>query len=321
MTLLVTRKEAERFLNAQTAMSVLEAAVREEADGTAIHAPPFGGASGSSRMVRMVGGALTQMGRAGIRAGLGGAVALLYDMSTSQLLAIVGYPFGNLRVGATMALAARYLSRPDARRIGLLGSGANAMEILRCLCAVRPIERVEVYSPTPEHRAALAQRASSALGVPVTAHDGPDPVIQAAEILAVATNSATPVLTADDLRAGVHVTSMGLSTELDESVYLRADQFVAGSRDQEIVDATPGHDAHQRPTSAPVYRLLRDGRMQREQIIELGALVKGDVAPRNGPTDINVFRESRGGTGDVALANYVYECVREQGVGVEFDFR
>ena len=43
------------------------------------------------------------------------------------------------------------------------------------------------------------------------------------------------------------------------------------------------------------------------------------VAPRNGPTDITLFRDFRGGVGDLALVNYVYERARELGRGVEVD--
>ena len=53
--------------------------------------------------------------------------------------------------------------------------------------------------------------------------------------------------------------------------------------------------------------------------MELGSIISGDVAPRNGPADITLFRESQGGVGDIALANYVYETARARGLGVEVD--
>lgn len=59
----------------------------------------------------------------------------------------------------------------------------------------------------------------------------------------------------------------------------------------------------------------------REEIIDLGALVTGAAAPPNGPTAITVYRESRGGAGDTALAQYTYERAKGKGLGLEFDFR
>ena len=227
-------------------------------------------------------------------------------------------PFSNLRVGASMALAARYLSRPDSQTIGLLGSGRNALDILQGLCAVRPIQRIEVYSPTPEHRNRFARRATEALGIPVTAHDAPEPVIATGDIIALATNAQTPVLTADQLRPGVHVTSMGVEVEVDPSVYLRVDQVVASSVSQEIVANQV--DAGGRAPTRLLEGLLAEGTLAREKAIDLGAIVAADVAPRNGPSSITLYRESRGGVGDMALAHYAYERARALGRGVDFAF-
>jgi ornithine cyclodeaminase/alanine dehydrogenase-like protein (mu-crystallin family) len=66
-------------------------------------------------------------------------------------------------------------------------------------------------------------------------------------------------------------------------------------------------------------RLVRAGRYDPSSIVELGSIIKGDVAPRNGPTDINLFRDSRGGVGDLAMANWVYERARERGIGLEVE--
>jgi ornithine cyclodeaminase/alanine dehydrogenase-like protein (mu-crystallin family) len=311
MALIVPREVAERFLDARSAMESLRPVMVDEARGDTFHMPPFGGAKSIRRTIRTVGGGLYGLGRMGVRAG----ATQLFDTETGELLAIVGGT-GNLRVGATMGLAAQYLVRPDARTVGLLGSGRNALPILECLKVVRPIERVGMYSPTPEHRARLAERATKALGIPVTAHDTPAAAIADADIIAVGTSSYTPVLTYTDVRPGTHVTSMGMSTELDESIYLKVDQFVAPSRDQEVEAASPISHPH---VEGHLYRLVQEGRYDAASIVELGSIMNGDVAARNGPSDINLFRDSRGGVGDVAMANWVYERAREAGLGVEID--
>ncbi|MEA2640457.1 MAG: hypothetical protein QOF51_1851 [Chloroflexota bacterium] len=320
MTLLLSRSDVRDLLSPEQAIEVVAQVVREEAEGTAVHMPPYGGQSGTGIPLRLVGGGLKGLGRMGIRVGLGGAVSVLYDTNSRELLSILASGFGSMRVGATMALAARYLARPDAKVVGMLGSGNNALSILQFLNVVRPLERAEVYSPTPEHRTALAERATRELGFPVTAHDSPDPVIAAAEIMVVATASDEPVLRIDQVRPGTHVTSMGRSTELAESLYLEAAQFVVGSAEQEIQEAQPAAHSKAKRVGGQLWELLQAGRYSRDRIIELGSLVKGDVAPRNGPQDINVFRESRGGVGDIAFANYVYEQAKARGIGTEFSF-
>jgi len=320
VTLLLSRADVRALMTTEQAMEILASVAREEAEGTVVHMPPYGGASGTGIQMRVVGGGLLGMGRMGLRAGLGSTVSLLFDTRSRKLLSIASSPFGQLRVGATMALAARYLARPEARVVGILGSGMNALTILECLNVVRPLERVEVFSPTPAHREALAAQAGEALDIPVTAHGSPEPVIEAAEILVVATSSDTPILRFDQIRPGTHVTSMGRSTELDESVYLMADQLVAGSREQEIQEARPSAHSAAKGRTGQIWDLLESGRFTRDRIVELGSIVKGEVAPRNGPRDINVFRESRGGVGDIALASWVYEQALARGLGTEYDF-
>jgi alanine dehydrogenase len=292
-------------------MEALRPVMLEEASGTTFHVPPFGGSKSERPTFRMVGGGLYGLERMGVRAG----VTQLFDTESGELIAIVGGG-SHWRVGATMGLAADYLARPDAFRVGLLGSGRNALPILECLKLVRPIEHVDLYSPTPAHRTRLADQATEVLGIPVVAHDSPGPAIAEADIIVVGTSSYTPVLSYSDLHPGVHVTSMGMSTELDDSIYLQVDQFVAPSREQEVDSQSPVAAPH---VEGHLYRLVQEGRYNPDRIVELGSIIKGDVAPRNGPNDINLFRESRGGVGDVALASFVYERAREAGQGVEIN--
>src|SRR5665811_556542 len=77
-------------------------------------------------------------------------LVLLFDMATGTPLAI--FPDGyvqRLRVGATNGLGSKYMAREDASALAVLGSGWQARTQVLACCAVRPIDRVTVYSPTP----------------------------------------------------------------------------------------------------------------------------------------------------------------------------
>lgn len=316
MPLLLRQQDVAGLLDLERAIELTTAVVLEEAAGTTLHMAPFGGSGGPRRIMRVTGGGLYGFSRLGVRAG---NLSLLFDIESQEPLAIMDLPIADLRLGASVGLAARYLSRPDARRVGLLGSGKIALGILQGLCAVRSIEAVDIYSPTVEHRRAFAERAGRALGIPVTAYDSPGAVTNNADILAVATNAHTPAVTYEQLRAGTHVSSAGLNSELDSSIYLRADQLVAASREQEVASAMPTNTPG-RVTGGVLYDLLQSGAVKGDSILDLGALALGEVAPRNGPADINVFRESRGGVGEIAFASWVYDRARELDLGVDFDF-
>ena len=184
MALVIPREIGERLLDAQSAMEALRVVMLEECAGSTFHMAPFGGSKSQRPTFRLVGGGLYGLGRMGVRA----AATQLFDTATGELIAVVGGATA-WRVAATMGLAAQYLARPDARRVGLLGSGRNALPILECLKLVRPIERIDLFSPTQAHRARLAEQATTALGIPVTAHETPRPATADADILVVGTSS------------------------------------------------------------------------------------------------------------------------------------
>src|SRR5439155_3240287 len=154
VALIIPRDVAEQLLDPRSAMDALRPVMIEEAAGTTLHMPPFGGSKSARPTFRLVGGGLYGMQRMGVRAG----ATQLFDTETGRLLAIVGGATG-WRVAATMGLAAQYLAQPDAARVGLLGSGRNALPILQCLALVRHIERVDAYSPTQAPRERLAEQA------------------------------------------------------------------------------------------------------------------------------------------------------------------
>jgi len=316
MVLLLRRDEADGQLDLEQAIELTNAAVLEEVAGTALHMSPFGGSGWARRIMRVTGAGLYGFGRLGIRAS---SLTLLFDINDGTPLAVMDLPIAEVRLSASAGLAARYLARPNARRIGLIGSGSIALPILQGLCAVRPIEAVDVYSRTPEHRRSFAERGGRELGIPVAAKDDAAAVIESADILAVATNARAPVVSYEKLQPGTHVTSFGLVGELDGSVYLQADQLVAASREQEIENAQPTKTPG-RITGGVLFDLLTAGSLAPESITDLGAIAHGDVPARNGPADINVFRDSRGGVGEAAFASWVYDRARERDLGVEFDF-
>ena len=80
--------------------------------------------------------------------GLYGGLVLLYDSSTAELLAIMndGY-VQHLRVAATAALGVKYMAEPNADVLGIIGSGGMARFFAPAIRAVRPIKRIQVYSP------------------------------------------------------------------------------------------------------------------------------------------------------------------------------
>ena len=144
-------------------------------------------------------------------------LVLLFSTHSGEPLAIL--PDGvvqRMRVGATSGLAAKYLARPDASEVALLGAGWQAGAQAMAICAVRSIERIRCYSPNRERREAFASEMQAKLGIEIVPSATAREAVSGADIVLCATNSMEPVLAAEWLEPGMHVSSLS-RLELDEA--------------------------------------------------------------------------------------------------------
>jgi ornithine cyclodeaminase/alanine dehydrogenase-like protein (mu-crystallin family) len=322
MTLLLTAEEAEGLLDARDAIEVTRGLVFDYVAGTTEQMLPFGGYGGSGRtpLPRVAAGVMYGRGRMNIR---GGDVSMLYDIANRRIpIAIMAVDVLDARVSGSVGLAASYLARPDAQVLAIIGSSNVARGAVLGACAVRPIVEIRVYSPTPAHREAFAEWAQDRVGIPSRACVSLDDAIDGAHIVASATNARSPLLTVDQLRPGTLAMGLGSDHELDDSIYLQAAQLVATSRAQMLAFGGSGQAGQGSATPpGPLATLLEQGALRPEALVDLGAIVRGDVPARNGAGDRTVYLDSRGGVADAALVNAIYERARERGIGTEFDFQ
>ena len=167
-------------------------------------------------------------------------LVLLFSTHTGEPLAI--YPDGivqRMRVAATCGLAAKYLARPDARVVALLGTGWQAGGQAMAIAAVRPIERIRCYSPDPERRQAFAREMSAELGIEVVAAASAREAVAGADVVMCATSSMQPVLSAEWIEPGMHVSSLK-RLELDASWRRPADVVVTHVRKAAVADRAHG---------------------------------------------------------------------------------
>jgi ornithine cyclodeaminase/alanine dehydrogenase-like protein (mu-crystallin family) len=311
MPLILSAEEVEQLVDLEQAIHIAEQVAIEQAAGTARSVSAWTNAAELG--FRLVAGGLFGAGRLGIGLTAPGHIHLLYRAEPKELLAIIGYPLGTLRAAASAALGAKYLAPTDAHRVAVIGSRGIARAGLRGVCAVRRIEHATVYSRQPEHRQVFADEASRELSIPVVPSETLDAAVEGADVIVCATNSAAAVVHAENVRQGVHLISMGLATEIGASVYARANRIAVTSVEQEQRRLQVWQPAEGR---MPVHCLLASAELSSSSLTNVAALVRGEIPPRTDPRDITVFRESRGAANDVALANFVYERARHQGLGV-----
>jgi ornithine cyclodeaminase/alanine dehydrogenase-like protein (mu-crystallin family) len=312
MALLLTRSEITKMLDLRTAMQVLETVYHDQAKGGIDAVPPL---RLMNRGIRLVAGRLNLQNRVGARLSVTGsrALALVFEIDSGKLLAIMGYPFSNLRIGSTVGLAFERLVKREVKRVGLIGSGAIAPWLLRTAVNLRPIEEIKVFSRNLERRQKFAEAMTRELGVRVTSVSRPEDAIENAEIIFVSTNSPAPALLGRWLRPGVPVFGTGRPNEFDDEVYLRAKLIIVTCKEHEL-----GY--YDKELDKPLLRLAAQGKVDWNAVAELGQLVAGQVQVEANSSGIYVLRESQGGYSDVALAAWVYEEAVRQNVGQSFDF-
>jgi ornithine cyclodeaminase/alanine dehydrogenase-like protein (mu-crystallin family) len=315
MPLLLSRGELTPLLDLPKAIELIEEAHRQQAKGQIVPHAPYHIRIGERSGLRVVSGALLEPRRVGVRlgpnSGLAGGnkmYALLFDADSGELLSFMGFPFGTLRTAAVVAIAAKHMAREDSQRLGLFGVGRNAFGILQGLLSVRPIKEIFVSSRDPERRRNFCAEGEKLLGITVHGVDNPEQAVRGMDVILTATNSLTAIFSEEWVEPGTHVSSMGKPTELSRGLYLRADRIVVGSQEQE-------RNYDDRSAALPLVELTAEGKLSWSRIPELGELVSGEAAGRTNRGEINIFRESQGGYGDMAFAAWLYEEAMRRGLG------
>lgn len=329
MARLLTDNDVQQLLTMTDAVAMAELALRELHQGKADNRPRhqfYTEASQSLFMMRDFQGAIPKLGVMGLRVttdAIGTGVHkpelrsfggfFLFDLATAGLLAIFhDHELQRMRVGAETGVAARYLARPDAKTVGLLGAGYQAETQLAAVCAVRAIDKVRVYSPTGARRSNFAETMQRKLGVEVEPVGSAKQAIEDADIVLASTNASTPVLDGDWLKHGAHVTSIVNSDrriprrELDNRTFARASIVSLGSIEQSKQDH-----------AADIFEAIGAGALSWDRVCEIGEIVVGKNAGRPNNDQITVYKNNALAIEFVALAWKVFTLARERGAGEE----
>jgi ornithine cyclodeaminase len=191
------------------------------------------------------------------------------------------------RTGAAGGVAARWLAPEQVEVVALIGTGLQARKQVEALRVVRPqLREIRVWGRDP----ARAARAASDVGGVVVATVAE--AARAADVVITCTASREPILMADDVRPGAHVTALGSDgigkQELDPELLRRADLLVVDALEQ----------------------CLRLGELQHapeqaDRAVEIGLICAGTKDGRTDDDQLTVTDLTGVGVQDVAAANTV----------------
>jgi ornithine cyclodeaminase/alanine dehydrogenase-like protein (mu-crystallin family) len=219
-------------------------------------------------------------------------------------------------IGATSAIAAKHLSRPDSQVMALLGAGWLAATQVIGHCAVRPLKEIRVYSPTESNRLKLCRQLATRVSAKMVPVRSAAEAITGADIIACATNAYTPVFDGAALVAGQHVGSVQIG-ELDDVTHERATTITSRAREP----ATQWHaQAGRAPRDEQWFR-----RWHKEWDVKLrflGEIVEGRSEGRTSDDDITLFGGIGTGPSSGLGMQYIpallaYQRAKERGIGYD----
>jgi ornithine cyclodeaminase len=226
-------------------------------------------------------------------------IYVLVDGKNGSPLALIDGPTLTVkRTAGASALASSYLSRPDAERLLMVGTGALAPQLIVAHAAVRPICNVLIWGRTPERAQRLAKRMNRR-DFHVDWTDDLESAARGAHIISCATLSKEPLIHGDWLQPGQHLDLVGAfrpdMRETDDAVMRRARVFV----DTRAGATKEGGD---------IVQAVAAGALTTDDIAgDLFELTRGERSGRRYYDQITLFKSVGTAIEDLAAAQLVFE--------------
>jgi ornithine cyclodeaminase len=236
------------------------------------------------------------------------ATIVLLDHGTGALVAILdGRYITEARTAAVSAVSVKYLARPDASVLGIVGSGVQARSHLQAIRHVRQLSEVRVWSPNLLNRDAFVLEMSDLTDLPIRGVASAAHAVRGADIVVLATSSTTPVIADEDVDAGAHITAVGAcrpdQREMPTPLMKRARVYV----DSQAAAAQEAGD---------LLLPQREGAFGADHVRgELGAVLSGAAAGRASSSDVTIFKSLGMAIEDVLAARLAVDRARAAGLG------
>ncbi|WP_026792286.1 ornithine cyclodeaminase family protein [Pleomorphomonas oryzae] len=304
MTIILKDEDLQGYACMGVAIDAVEKALVARARGEGVSPPRHHVAfPGRGDLVFTVGGVLGEQPLAGFRVydTFEGAehtqIVAVWSADDAELKGLIlGRWLGAIRTGAIGGVAIRHMSSPDARVVGVVGSGQQARTQLAAAVAVRDITLARVFSRDEAHRAEFAEEMQRELGIEVRPAGSVQEAVADADIVLCATSSPEPVVSAADLKPGVHVNTLGPKDvdahELALDVVEVARVIATDSREQTHAYAVP---------------FFLEGSGHEQRMIELSDIVAGKAPGRKAAEDTTLFCSVGLAGTEVAVASAIFD--------------
>jgi len=207
----------------------------------------------------------------------------------------------DMRTAAAGAVAARHLAPRKIDNVGVIGTGVQARMQLETLCSVVEAKSALIWGRNEAKVGKMIgelklSAALLAAGMEVRAAESVEELADQSRLIVTATSAHEPVLRADQVRPGTHITAMGSDDdgkqELDVALLAKADRIVADSVSQ---CSKYGECVH----------AINAGVISLDDIAELGAVVSGSTDGRTSDDQITIADLTGVAVQDIQIAKMI----------------
>lgn len=228
------------------------------------------------------------------------ATITLFDSETGSPIAFMdGEYITAMRTAAAAVLSIKHLARKDSKRLAIIGAGVLGAAHLKMIGTLSGIDEIFIASKDFSKAQALAQHASNAHAV-----DSIHQAVSNADVVCLCTSSLEPVIQADWLKEGVHVTSVGYRPpggELPIDFVKESHVFV----ESKVAFQAPPVGSAELQGLDPNFGT------------EMGEFLLGQKSGRRNNQEITIYKSMGHAIEDLVAANLVYERALQRKLGME----
>ncbi len=205
----------------------------------------------------------------------------------------------NVRTAAAGAVCAKYLAPKNIECIGVIGAGTQGRMQVEYLAPVIDCKEVMVWGMNQDELDDY-KKDMEPLGYRIKTTLITEDIAAHCNLIVTATPSKSPLLSADKIRKGTHITAMGSDTlekiELDPKILQKADIVVADSISQCLL-------------RGEIHQALKAGVLEKERIVELGDLIVRPELHRISEEQITIADLTGVAVQDIQIAKAVYHAM------------
>ena len=225
-------------------------------------------------------------------------VVQVFDAENGKHIAnLDGASITAIRTGAASGLATDLLAKENANVCAVFGTGVQAASHIEAVLAVRPIEKIMVFSRSKPS----AEKFCSTLANQVQCEIGEKESLLEADIVCTTTPASSPLFETDKIKPGCHLNVVGSAQPSFREV-----PTALVARSKIIVDKREACEQEAGDLIIPV----QEGSWSFEQVHgELGQVVSGDIIARESENEITLFKSVGNAIQDHAMAHLIMEKI------------